>query len=110
MMNEGMEARWARHAAMAKRTWQWVDEQRSAGRDIRVLAPEGYRSPAVTCISAPAGKTGPQIVSAMKARGFVITPGYGEAKDAMIRIGHMGEHTVDELNVLLDTLDGVLAS
>jgi aspartate aminotransferase-like enzyme len=110
MMNEGMEARWARHAAMATRTWQWVDEQRNKGREIRVLAPEGYRSPAVTCISAPAGKTGPQIVSAMKARGFVITPGYGEAKDAMIRIGHMGEHTVDELNVLLETLDGVLAS
>jgi aspartate aminotransferase-like enzyme len=110
MMNEGMEARWARHAAMAQRTWDWVDEQRNKGRDLRVLAPQGYRSPAVTCISAPAGKTGPQIVSAMKAKGFVITPGYGDAKEAMIRIGHMGEHTVDELNVLLDALDGVLAS
>ena len=110
MMNEGIEARWSRHADMAKRTWDWVDDQRNKGRDLKVLAPEGYRSPAVTCISAPAGKTGPQIVSAMKAKGFVITPGYGDAKDAMIRIGHMGEHTVDELNVLLDTLDGVLAS
>ena len=110
MMSEGMEARWARHAAMAQRTWGWVDEQRAAGRDIRVLAPEGYRSPAVTCISAPAGRTGPQIVSAMKAKGFVITPGYGEAKDSMIRIGHMGEHTVEELDVLLDALNSVLSS
>lgn len=110
LMREGMEARWARHAAMAQRTWAWVDEQRSAGLDIRVLAPEGYRSPAVTCISAPAGRTGPQIVSAMKARGFVITPGYGDLKDTMIRIGHMGEHTVAELDVLLDALGEVLAS
>jgi len=110
MMSEGIEARWARHAAMAKRTWGWVEEERAAGRDIRVLAPDGYRSPAVTCISAPAGRTGSQIVSAMKAKGFVITPGYGDMKDAMIRIGHMGEHTVDELDVLLDALDGVLAS
>ncbi|HWP72374.1 MAG TPA: alanine--glyoxylate aminotransferase family protein [Gemmatimonadaceae bacterium] len=110
MMSEGMEARWARHAAMAQRTWGWVDEQRASGRDIRVLAPEGYRSPAVTCISAPAGRTGPQIVSAMKAKGFVITPGYGDAKDSMIRIGHMGEHTVDELDVLLDALNSVLSS
>ena len=110
MMSEGMEARWARHAAMAQRTWRWVDEQRAAGRDISVLAPEGYRSPAVTCISAPAGRTGPQIVSAMKAKGFVITPGYGEAKDSMIRIGHMGEHTVDELDVLLDALNSVLSA
>ena len=110
IMSEGMEARWARHAAMAQRTWRWVDEQRAAGRDISVLAPEGYRSPAVTCISAPAGRTGPQIVSAMKAKGFVITPGYGDAKDSMIRIGHMGEHTVDELDVLLDTLNSVLSA
>ena len=110
MMSEGMEARWARHAAMAQRTWRWVDEQRAAGRDLRVLAPEGYRSPAVTCISAPAGRTGPQIVSAMKAKGFVITPGYGDAKDSMILIGHMGEHTVEELDVLLDALNSVLSS
>ena len=110
MMKEGIEARWARHADMAKRTWNWVDEQRANGRDIRVLAPEGYRSPAVTCISAPAGRTGPQIVSAMKAKGFVITAGYGDAKDAMIRIGHMGEHTVAELDVLLDALNEVLTS
>jgi aspartate aminotransferase-like enzyme len=110
MMQEGIESRWARHAEMAKRTWGWVDEQRAKGREIRVLAPEGYRSPAVTCISAPAGRTGPQIVSAMKAKGFVITPGYGEAKDAMIRIGHMGEHTMGELDVLLGALDEVLAS
>jgi aspartate aminotransferase-like enzyme len=110
MMSEGIESRWARHAAMAKRTWGWVDEQRAAGRDLRVLAAEGYRSPAVTCISAPAGRTGSQIVSAMKAKGFVITPGYGEMKDVMIRIGHMGEHTVEELDVLLDALDEVLGS
>ena len=110
MMSEGIEARWNRHAEMAKRTWTWVEEQRAAGRDIRVLAPEGYRSPAVTCISAPAGRTGPQIVAAMKAKGFTITPGYGDLKDTMIRIGHMGEHTVAELDVLLEALDEVVAA
>jgi aspartate aminotransferase-like enzyme len=106
---EGMEARWARHTAMAKRTWAWVDEQRGKGRDIRVFAPEGFRSPAVTCISAPPGRTGSDVVKAMKARGFVITAGYGDLKDAMFRIGHMGEHTVEELDVLLGALDEVLA-
>ncbi len=110
ILAEGMEARWARHAAMAARTYAWVDSQRSRGRDIRVFAPEGFRSPAVTCITAPPGRTGPEIVSAMKALGFVITSGYGDLKDQMIRIGHMGEHTVEELDVLLDALDGVLAA
>lgn len=110
MMKEGMEARWARHMAMAERTWGFVDAQRAKGRDIRIFAPEGYRSPAVTCISAPPGKTGSDVVKAMKSKGFTITAGYGDLKDAMFRIGHMGEHTVAELDDLLDVLDGVLAA
>ena len=107
---EGIEARWARHDAMARRTWGWVDEQRARGLDLKVLAPEGYRSPTVTCISAPPGKTGSQITSAMKTKGFVIASGYGSMKDQMIRIGHMGEHTIAELDTLLDALGEVLAA
>jgi predicted phosphoserine aminotransferase len=107
---EGIEARWARHQTMAERTWRWVDEQRARGMDLRVLAPPGYRSPAVTCISAPAGKTGSQIASAMKARGFVIATGYGSMKDLMVRVGHMGDHTLGELDVLLEALGEVMAA
>jgi aspartate aminotransferase-like enzyme len=107
---EGMEARWARHAAMAERTWRWVDEQREKGLDLRILAPAGYRSPAVSCISAPAGKTGSQLVSAMKEKGFVIATGYGPLKESMIRIGHMGDHSLEELEVLLEALAGVYAA
>jgi aspartate aminotransferase-like enzyme len=44
----------------------------------------------------------------MRAHGFVIASGYGRMKDEMIRIGHMGDHTVAELDVLLETLHGVL--
>jgi predicted phosphoserine aminotransferase len=105
---EGIEARWARHDAMARRTWAWVDEQRANGLDVRVLAAEGYRSPTVTCISAPRGKTGSQVTAAMKAKGFVIASGYGPLKDAMVRIGHMGDHTLGELETLLDALGDVL--
>lgn len=108
MASEGIEARWARHAEMASRTWAWVEERRARGVDIRVLAPEGFRSPAVTCISAPPGRTGSQLTAAMKARGFVIATGYGNLKDAMIRIGHMGDHTVEELETLLEVFGEVL--
>jgi aspartate aminotransferase-like enzyme len=110
IMAEGIEARWARHQQMAKRTWAWVDEMRERGSGISLLAPEGFRSPTVTCIRAPEGKTGSAINSAMKAKGFVIAPGYGDQKDFMIRIGHMGEHTLDELEVLLEALGSVLLS
>ena len=106
---ETIEGRWARHAAMAKRTWEWVDEVRDAGTPVAVLSPEGARSPTVTCIALPPTHNGSAVNSAMKARGFTISAGYGSLKDTSIRIGHMGDHTVDELDALLATLREVLA-
>jgi aspartate aminotransferase-like enzyme len=107
---EGVETRWARHESMARRTWGWVDEQIQHGVDIRVFAPAGYRSLGVTCITMPPGKSGSQVAAAMRAQGFVIATGYGSMRDDMIRIGHMGEHTVDEVEAVLEALGGVLAS
>ena len=107
---ETIERRWERHAAMARRTWAWVDEMRGAGVGVSVLSPEGFRSPTVTCIALPSSHTGSAVNSAMKARGFTISAGYGALKDSSIRIGHMGDHTVEELEVLLDVLREVLTA
>jgi aspartate aminotransferase-like enzyme len=106
---ETIEARWERHAAMARRSWAWADEMKARGHDIRVLAPEGYRSSTVTCLTMPPGHTGSAVTTALKQRGFTIASGYGALKDATIRIGHMGDHTVAELEVLLAELERVLA-
>lgn len=107
---ETIEARWERHAAMARRTWEWVDEMRGAGLPISVLSPAGARAPTVTCIALPPTHNGPAVNAAMKERGFTISAGYGSLKDTSIRIGHMGDHTVAELEVLLDALREVLTA
>lgn len=107
---ETIEGRWQRHSAMAKRTWAWVDEMRDAGLEVSVLCPEGFRSPTVTCIALPPSHTGSAVNSAMKARGFTISAGYGSLKETAIRIGHMGDHTVEELDTLLDVLREVLTA
>lgn len=105
---ETIEARWARHQAMAERTWRWADEISARGVAMSVLAPAGYRSPTVTCLTVPAGKKGSEISDAMKQRGFTIAPGYGSLKDSTIRIGHMGDHTVAELDVVLAHLQEIV--
>jgi aspartate aminotransferase-like enzyme len=107
---ETIEARWERHAAMARRTWAWVDEMRNAGVGISVLSPEGARSPTVTCVALPSTHNGGAVSTAMTNRGFTISAGYGSLKDTSIRIGHMGDHTVAELDVLLETLREVLTA
>jgi aspartate aminotransferase-like enzyme len=108
MLSEGMEARWARHTAMAERTWAWVSEMNERGVVLEILAPEGYRSPSVTTIRLPDGVAGPDVTRGVKERGWVIGGGYGKLKPDTIRIGHMGEHTLEELEDVLEIVGEVL--
>jgi aspartate aminotransferase-like enzyme len=105
MQAEGNEARWGRHAAMAERTWAWVEEHADAG--LSLMAPAGYRSPCVTAVSVAEGE-GPRIVKGMAERGWVIGGGYGKTKPSAFRIGHMGDHTLAEMEALLADLTEVV--
>jgi aspartate aminotransferase-like enzyme len=106
---EGLENRWDRHSRMAERTWNWVaDLADRTGEPFSVLAPEGYRSPTVTSVSLPAGLSGPGIVGAAVERGYTLAAGYGKLKPSTIRIGHMGDHTLAELEAFLSVLDEVI--
>ena len=105
---ETIEGRWARHAAMAKRTEEWVADMAGRGVSIAILAPVGFRSPTVTCLTLPPGTTGPKVAKELERRGFVIATGYGKLRDTTVRIGHMGDHTVAELDVLLGELEDIL--
>jgi predicted phosphoserine aminotransferase len=100
---EGFERRLERHREMAERTWRWCDEL-----GLSILAAPGFRSPTVTTIHCPQGWTGPQVAHAVKEHGYQIATGYGRMKDQTFRIGHMGDHTLDGLEGLLDVLGGVL--
>ena len=108
ILDEGMEARWERHLAMQARTFEWVADMRSQGVGIDVFAAEGARSPTVTCVAMPGGEGASAVVAEMADRGWVIGGGYGKLSESTIRIGHMGDHTVDELNGLLEVLGDVL--
>lgn len=105
---ETIEGRWARHQAMADRTCKWVEEMNDRGVGLGILAPAGYRSPTVTCITTPESWPGSRVAAEVKARGFVIATGYGKLKDSTFRIGHMGDHTMDELEALLGALEDIL--
>ena len=103
---ETMEGRWQRHLDMQQRTFDWVDEMSGKGVDIGIFADEGHRSPTVTCVTTDRSR---EVVSALFERGWVVGGGYGKLKDTTFRIGHMGDHTMDELEELLDVLTEVMA-
>jgi aspartate aminotransferase-like enzyme len=50
----------------------------------------------------------PTIVKNVAAKGWTIGGGYGKMKPSSFRVGHMGDHTLDELNQVLGVLAEVI--
>ncbi len=100
----GVEARWRRHEDMRRCVEEW-----SAARGVRYLHAGGRRSWTVSCLRVPEGKRAAEIVKTLKQQGWTIGSGYGDLKDSTIRIGHMGDHTVDTLRALLALLEPLIA-
>lgn len=106
---EGMEARWARHAQMARRTWEWVNSvSAQVGEAFRVTARAGHRSPTVTSIALPPSLPSATVTRVVRERGYTIGSGYGKNRDTTIRIGHMGDHTMEGLEKCLEAVSVAL--
>jgi aspartate aminotransferase-like enzyme len=104
-----MEARWARHAAMAERTHAFAEGLTGKyGPALGVLASKGHRSPTVTSITLPSSLPGTTLVKAVKERGFTIGSGYGKNRETTVRIGHMGDHTLPALERCLSAVEAAL--
>lgn len=103
ILAEGLEARWARHRALAERVATWAERSGCA-----FAACARGRSATVSCLRPPPGVAAAKIVADAAARGFVLGGGYGEWKASTFRIGHLGEVRMVDLDRLLEALDEVL--
>ena len=100
ILEEGMEARWDRHRAMATATVEWAE---SAG--FTNVAEPDARSWTVSCLRPPQGVEAPALVEALGERGFTVAKGYGRWRESTLRIGHMGEVGLDDLQALFAAID-----
>ncbi len=100
ILNEGMEARWARHLAMRDISHTWALE-----KGFGLFAQDGYRSPTVTTVdNRQKGIDVNAMAKFMGERGFSMDKGYGKIKGETFRIGHMGDMSIDTLEEVLDGL------
>jgi aspartate aminotransferase-like enzyme len=103
---EGQEAVFVRHREMAARVRGWA-----AGRGL-ALAGSGIleRSPTVTALLLPDGVEADRVRGAMRARGIDISTGRGAHGGSALRIGHLGDIRMGDVERTLATLDEVLGS
>lgn len=99
---ETMDKRADRHRRMAKLTQDWAREH------LAIFSDPAFLSPSVSCI-ASAGKIDVDaFAKKLDARGFILGDGYGKLKNTTFRIGHFGEHTVDDVTQLLAAMTEAL--
>jgi aspartate aminotransferase-like enzyme len=103
ILAEGLEKRFARHSAMAKRVQEWAD-----AHDLSMYAPEGYRSQTVTTIKNERGIDISDLNAFLKQRGMRIANGYGPLKNVTFRIAHMGEIQMSDLDELFAAMEEYL--
>ncbi len=88
---------------MSQRTVTWAEEN-----GWIPFPPEGFYLPSVTCLRPKEGRTTGKIVEALRRRGYLIDNGYGKLKNRTLRIGHMGDWGLEDLEGCLKTLEEVM--
>jgi aspartate aminotransferase-like enzyme len=108
IVEEGIEAAWARHAQMAAMTYAWAEDLTRQGISVAPFAKSGHRSPTVTAITLPQGLSSAAVLKEVSAAGITLGAGYGKLKDTTFRVGHMGDHTAENVDRCLSATHKVL--
>ena len=103
ILTEGLENRFARHSAMAKRVQDWAEQH-----DLSMYAPAGFRSQTVTTLKNDRGWNVSALNAFLKERGMKIANGYGALKNITFRIAHMGEIQMSDIDELLKAMEEFL--
>ena len=102
---EGLDARFARHLALAQMTRAW-----GAGHGLTLFPEAGFESVTLTCFNngaKPGGRTidVAKFQKLVKDRGFLIDGGYGKIKGTTFRVSNMGDETEATMKTLYAAMD-----
>src|SRR5881398_1690902 len=104
IFEEGLEARFARHARTNALVHDWV---RRTGFDF--FAEEGFRSKTLTCVENSKGIDVLELARKLREKHhLVIDPGYGKIRGQTFRLSNMGDETEETVSHLLACLDDLL--
>jgi predicted phosphoserine aminotransferase len=103
MLAEGLEARFERHARLARMTRDWV-----TSRGFGLFAEPGYESATVTCASNTRNVDISALNKHLASQGLHLSDGYGSLKGRTFRIAHMADLTEEDLQELFTAMDRFL--
>lgn len=102
ILAEGLDARFARHLAMAERTRAWAKEH------FALFPDERYLAVTLTVVDNTRSISVADLNKDLALRGKTLSNGYGDLKEKTFRIAHMADTTMAELNELLNDIEEIL--
>ena len=96
ILTEGLDARFARHAAMSQKVYDWA-----LANDLQPFPTNGCRSKTVVTIKNDKKWVIGDLNKFLLQRGMRIANGYGAIKDVTFRIATMGETSLKDVDNLL---------
>ncbi|MCD5416878.1 alanine--glyoxylate aminotransferase family protein [Candidatus Bipolaricaulota bacterium] len=103
ILSEGLEKRFTRHRAMAKRVQSWAEKY------FAIYPEQGYWSQTLTCIANTRQISVADLVKTLIANNNVrIANGYGALKEKTFRIAHMGDTQIYEIDGVLAAIEDIL--
>jgi predicted phosphoserine aminotransferase len=99
MLSEGLEARFARHAHLAKMTQAWAEEM-----GFGLFAETGYASRTVTVINNTRNVDVGAMNKFLAAQGMSIADGYGNLKGKTFRVAHMADTSEGDMRELFGAM------
>ncbi len=104
MLDEGMDAIFERHARIAQRTRDGVKEL-----GLKLFADESCASNTVTAVNVPEGVELPALMRQLQAdHDVVLAGGQGALDGKIMRVGHLGYITDEDITQVLSALSTVL--
>jgi aspartate aminotransferase-like enzyme len=103
IFEEGLENRFARHAAMAERVQSWA-----LSMGFGLFAPTGFRSKTVTTVENRLNLDISDLNNFLLKQDMRIANGYGSLKGKTFRIAHMGETHLEDIERLLSAMTDYL--
>jgi aspartate aminotransferase-like enzyme len=101
---EGLENRFARHAALAERLQTWAEAQR-----MSPLAVAPFRSKTLSVLKNSRGLVYDDLNKFLLERGLSLGNAQGRLKDRHLSVAHLGDLQMKDVDFLLDSLDAYMA-
>ncbi|HEY9077769.1 MAG TPA: alanine--glyoxylate aminotransferase family protein [Anaerolineaceae bacterium] len=105
IMAEGLDNRFARHAAMAQRVQSWAEQV-----GMPPFAVKPYRSKTVTSLENTRGFEVSALNKFLGTKGLKVANGYGKLKEKNFRVATMGEITMQDVENLIAAIDEFVAA